>query len=142
MIMWLLNPSDGTQSRVRLLLDTGSNATFTVDKKSIKKSELDMKLDKRTTLRKQIINEKTSSIKHELEDALDDLETEIAAECAQKHNEMITDNIKELTEIDGTFNNNKMWKLKRKIINKRSEPLCAKKDSSGHIISNPEMIKT
>ena len=110
-------------------------------KKSIKKSELDMKLDKRTTLRKQIINEKTSSIKHELEDALDDLETEIAAECAQKHNEMITDNIKELTEIDGTFNNNKMWKLKRKIINKRSEPLCAKKDSSGHIISNPEMIK-
>lgn len=34
--MWLINPIEGTRTKLRLLLDTGSNATFTVEKKSLK----------------------------------------------------------------------------------------------------------
>ena len=37
MILWIVNPTDSTRTRVRLLLDTGSNATFMVNKKSLKK---------------------------------------------------------------------------------------------------------
>lgn len=110
-------------------------------KKSSLKTDLDEKFDKRMKLRREIVNENKVAMKHKLEQMLDDLEYEIAAECAEKHFTMVSDNMKQVTEFDGGFNTNKMWKLKRKLINRGSEPLSSKIDLDGKLVTNPDLLK-
>ena len=110
-------------------------------KKAERKTDIDKKLDERTDLRKQIVNASDAAMKHKMEDKLDDLEEEISTECSQKHFEMVSENIKQVSDLEGGFNTNKMWKLKRKIVNRGSEPLCAKKDLEGNMVTNPQLLK-
>ena len=51
------------------------------------------------------------------------------------------DNTEDMSTIDGTFSNNKMWNLKKKILPRAKEALTAKKDINGQVITNPEMIR-
>ena len=56
--------------------------------------------------------------------------------------DMITENVKDINDIDGQFNTNRMWKLKRKVLNRGSEPISAKKDVDGKMVTNPDLLKT
>ena len=79
--------------------------------------------------------------KHTLEDKINDLEEEIAEKTAFGFVEKIRDHTKNMCNLEGSFSNNKMWNLKKKILPRTKEVAHAKKDADGRLVTNPEIIK-
>ena len=106
-----------------------------------KKTEIEKQIDLRNNLRKQKISEQDTAKKHEIEDKLEIIEEEIARETAVESFNKIKELSDELGSVDGTFSNNKMWKLKRKTLPRPRDVPTAKKNADGILITNPEMLK-
>ena len=49
--------------------------------------------------------------------------------------------IKDVEDVDGTFSQLKLWKLKRKVCPRPADPPMAKKDEDGNIITVPSQLK-
>ena len=99
------------------------------------------KMERRKKIKKEIINAQTAIKRHELEDLLKDIENEISKECDNKNCQIITDQLQEITNQDGTTNNAGIWKLRKKLFPKQTEQLSGKKDKEGNLVTNPEGIK-
>ena len=55
---------------------------------------------------------------------------------------MIKKHVEDMCSIEGTFSNNKMWELKKKIYTRATELPSAKEDPENKIlVSNPQMLK-
>ena len=85
-------------------------------------------LSTRRKLKSDINGAKTSKEKHELEDQLQKLEERISEDCNDKHFDTIQQQIQSITNINGTTDNGKVWKLRKKIFPKPVEHLAGKKD--------------
>ena len=77
-----------------------------------------------------------------MEKELSDTEEIISDECAETNLKLVMENFGVLSSTDGTVNTNGMWKLKRKIFPKHSNPLpTSKKNFQGQLITNAEELK-
>ena len=105
------------------------------------KTLIDIKIDQRGIIKKEIINAKNMQKKQELEDKLEKIEDEISASCAEEYAQKISDHVSNVSDIGGGMNTNKMWSLKRKVLNKPPEPVTAKEDLEGNFVTNAEKLK-
>ena len=112
------------------------------NKSSEKKNSVDQKLDERAKLKNKLLNVKSTEERHKLEDRIDIIEEEIADESSEKYIEKIAENVKGMTNMDGKFCNNSLWKLKKKLFPRESPKITIKKDTEGNLISNPEKLKS
>ncbi len=46
-----------------------------------------------------------------------------------------------MSNLNGGFSPNGMWRLKRKLCTKSSEPPMAKKDKNGNLVTSPLLLK-
>ena len=76
-----------------------------------------------------------------MEDELLRIEEEISANSDTKYFEKIKEQLQIIANKDGSTNNTGVWKLRQKIFPKPVEKLSAKKDQSGNLITNPEVLK-
>ena len=84
----------------------------------------------------------TAAEKHKIEDEIDMLENKIAALNASKNADLIKKHVEDMCSIEGTFSNNRMWKLKQKVYARSPELPTAKKDpETDALITNPKMLK-
>ena len=76
---------------------------------------------------------------HKAKDELEKAEEEIADICSERNRKLIEEHVKEVS-FDGNFNAPKMWKLKKKLINKNIDKPTAKKDNFGNLISSKKPL--
>ena len=72
---------------------------------------------------------------------LQECESGICEEVAERNASKIKSNVEELGKDDGNACQSKFWKLKKKLTNEVSEPPVAKKDDKGNIITAPSSLK-
>ena len=53
---------------------------------------------------------------------------------------MINEHVSDMCEVEGGFSQNKMWELKKRIINKPPVIATAKKDSNGDLVTDPKEL--
>ena len=94
----------------------------------------------RKKLKKLLLTEKDVKQKQTIEDNMNNIENEIANLCADDHAELIKEHVKNMCTIDGSFSNNKMWNLRKKVFKLREMPM-AKRDADGILITNPRILK-
>ena len=54
---------------------------------------------------------------------------------------MIKEQVKSITNTNGSTNNTAVWNLRRKIFPKPAQHMSGKKDKDGNLITNPEKLK-
>ena len=69
------------------------------------------------------------------------IETEISKICSEQNCKIVKQHFAELSSNDGQVSRLNMWKLKRKLCPRTIEPLMAKKDANGKLVSNPAKLK-
>ena len=109
-------------------------------KKESKDTDIDNKITKIKQLKKDLSSENIMRNKHLIEDQIDNLESEVAVKCAESNVELIKSHAEEMS-VEGQFNNNKMWKLKQKIMPRKREVPTAKFDKNGTLVTNPSSLK-
>ena len=60
---------------------------------------------------------------------------------ADKTAKLVTDQLCQLNTIDGNFNSVGMWKVKKKVLPRPTDPPMAKKDSGGNLVTAPLLLK-
>ena len=76
------------------------------------KTRLEQNIEVRNKLRLQSLNERNPDTKDDIEAEITKVEDKIAEEAANEYLEKILEHTDEMGAMDGTFGNNKMWKLK------------------------------
>ena len=99
-------------------------------------------MNKKNTLKRDLISATEPEKKDEIEDNIVKIENDIAELSAETFIEKIIENAGNMCDFEGSFNNNSMWKLKKKIMPRPNEKITAKKDFSGKLVTNPEILKT
>ena len=108
---------------------------------SFKNSEIEICLQKRRQLKMKLSSCKTIEEKITIEDEIEMQDDEIAEKLAQDHVNMIEEHVSGMSNFDGSFNNNKMWKLRKKIMPRLPEKITAKKSSDGLLVTNPALLR-
>ena len=106
-----------------------------------KKDQVQEQLDERRMIKSKVNQANTAAERHELEDRLQRIEQSISDSCETKHINIIRDQIRSITNKDGTTNNTGVWKLRRKIFPRPAEQLSGKKDKEGNLVTNPDKLK-
>ena len=75
------------------------------------------------------------------QEKLNDIEESLEEETATVNANTVKEHIESMETVDGNFSNLGFWKLKRKLIPFFEEPVMAKKDKYGNIITAPEALK-
>ena len=107
---------------------------------TVVKSELEIKLDKRSRLRIKFGQSEDRKEKENLEKQLEKIENEIADIVSAKNLNIIKEQIQGICNIDGAFCANNMWKIKKKLFPKNKDYIEAKKDEQGNIITDPKEL--
>ena len=68
-------------------------------------------------------------------------EQDIQQHCASENALQIKEQVKGLCNLSGGFSANGLWKVKKKVINKQTDPPMAKKDSEGNLVTTPAALK-
>ncbi len=107
--------------------------------KTVKITDGDEKLDLLDNLKSKLKNEN----KHDLvtKRKIESLESEIQQCCAEENAKLIRDQVRDLSSLTGTFSSDLMWKVKRKVFRRSTDPPMAKKDNHGNIITSPNPLK-
>ena len=79
--------------------------------------------------------------KAKIEDDIESIEESIALKNGEKYAETVKDHVANICSIDGSFRNNKMWKLKQRVIPRLKDKPSAKKDTDGLLVTNPMLLK-
>lgn len=117
-----------------------TNLELTIQKKS-KSTNIDEMLDKRRQIKTSLLTAETVTEKQRLEHEKEKVEETIADACAEEYAEKIKTHCDEMTNSEGSFHNNGMWQLKKKVYVQGPERLTSKRDSEGNIVTDPEKIK-
>ena len=72
---------------------------------------------------------------------IESLKSEIQLCCAEENAKLIKDQVGDMSNLTGTFSSNLMWKVKRKVCKRSSDPPMAKRDNNGNIITTPNQLK-
>lgn len=72
---------------------------------------------------------------------MEDLEIEIQHCCAVENSKKIREQVQNLSNLNGSFSGNMLWKVKQKVCRRTTDPPMAKKDSNGNLITAPECLK-
>ena len=106
-----------------------------------KASDLTALMNERITLKRKIKEAKEEHIE-ELETKLKQTEAEITNKVQDDNFKIISENIKNMTDISGKLNSNSLWKIKRKMFpTKKTKGNMAKKNKNGKLITNPSELK-
>ena len=81
------------------------------------------------------------SSKSFVEKQICDLEIKINLLTSTKNAEIIKDQIKSFQTPEGSFSQTGLWKLRKKLLPRQSDPPMAKKDAEGNLITNPDALK-
>ena len=108
--------------------------------KSTKLNNIDTKLNERSQLKNSIAKETNPERKEQSIEKLEESEAVISEECAKMNIESLREQVGQLCNIEGGFNTLKMWKVKQKVLPRPREPPQVKEDSSGNLITSPEML--
>ena len=73
--------------------------------------------------------------------AVEALELDIQQTCAAENARLIREQVEHLSDLDGNFSPNLMWKIKSKVCKRVCDPPMAKKDSKGNLITAPSQLK-
>ena len=111
-------------------------------KKDTKKTPVDVLIEEKRKLKTQLGKESKVSEKHVIEDKIEIIEEKIAEVCAERNAKEVEDHLKILIGKEGKFNNNNVWKLKRKLFPRPREVPVAKRNTEGILVTNPEMLKS
>ena len=79
--------------------------------------------------------------KYKIEDKINEVQENIADECSKEYVEKVKEHVGNVCSIEGKFNRNKMWKLKKKLLPRNLDKATAKKDKDGNLITHPAKLK-
>ena len=106
-----------------------------------KKDIVQEQIDERQKLKQSIVQTTNAHQRHGLEDKLHQIEKNISDNCELKYCDMIKEQVKSITNTNGSTNNTAVWNLRRKIFPKPAQHMSGKKDKDGNLITNPEKLK-
>ena len=79
--------------------------------------------------------------KYNIEDKISAVHVEIAEECSKEYADKIKLHVESISSLEGKFNRNNMWKLKKKILPRTVDKASSKKDKNGNLVTHPIKIK-
>ena len=109
---------------------------------SLKKSYLTEHFDKLSNLKQRLTDKKiTEQEKDNLHLNITKLENEISELESSKNERILTEHVKGITNDEGGLNIPKMWKVRKKLCPKASEPPTLKKDKLGNQVTDAVSLK-
>ena len=110
-------------------------------KKETTRNEIQKLIKQRIELKKSAKTIQSQIDKTNIETKIDDVELKIAHATASKSSETIKQQFSDMSNLQGSFSNIGMWKLKQKLIPRPSDAPMVKKDPAGNLVTNPELLK-
>ena len=106
------------------------------------KDETIVYMKMKTQLKIELMNIENKNDKEVIENQLRILENYLSIKCADKNRRLVNEYSSQLDSLKGTFSQNGLWQLKSKLCQKSVEPPMAKVDSTGQIITSPNLLKS
>ena len=104
-------------------------------------SEIQAGLDSINLLKLTMNSTHCPEQKKKIESKLKEAEEKVTNMMAEKNVEIVNQQLSQLSSIDGNFNQTKIWKMKNKLLPRPKDPLMAKKDKWGNLITAPLPLK-
>ena len=110
------------------------------DKK--KKTESQKLIEERSRLRNNLKMVQNEDGIEKINEQIHSVEQKLSNLLAQENTQKVKDNLTVMSSIDGSFNSNGFWKIKKKIFPKNGKALpVSKVNTVGRLISNPAELK-
>lgn len=104
-------------------------------------TEVDKKIKKCTDLKKSSNASKCKLAKFIVSNMIEKLENEISEHSAEENFNIINEQIKNITNLEGGLAKPKMWKVRKSVSPRAKDPPMAKYDKNGNLITTKEPLK-
>ena len=101
--------------------------------------ELEQKLARKDTLARKLAESPVDA--DAVRQQLSTIDHEIQQHCANENAEKVRKQFQMMSNLDGGFSANGMWKVKKSVIRKHVDPPMAKRDTAGNLITSPSLLK-